>query len=226
MEELLAKFLASVRYQPDDKKGLATAFLIGGLGLAGYTMMNSRTRRNIDPTVDIPYPVRNLNYNPTVRERYIKLMAYHDLAPFEYRQSIIHADNLLFLEKQIANKKLTPSNDDLSAAWRHYILALENLLEIQNEVKSVMGESHGLTANIQVEKIYAELMKHFINIMRTCGKFNPEDMLERAQYDIEKALKRNVFSKERKRRRRNKWEKYKRESRRHHKQKHSQHSKD
>jgi hypothetical protein len=180
---------------------------IGFVGMGVYQLGMRVAQRNINPSVDLEDRADSINLNPIIRDSFVNLQSYRSLNPWLFRTSLQNVDHLLFLENALLTKQISPSQNDKAISFSHFRMGVVRLNQFQLIVKDKLGNSHAMAVNIFVKKIYDQIQKHFLNVLHICSRFNPGDLVARAQQEIDEAMK-NYKKGERYGERKSKWEKF------------------
>jgi len=199
--DILAKFAASaaapkskskpkpgVTLYASDVKQLVGYGLLGFLGFAGYHMVQTIAKRQINACADFIDPVESMNADPTIRDALLTLQNYRKLNPWLFRSAVQNIDQLLFLESALLAGDIKPVKNDKVAAFSAFRVGLNRLGQFQQLIKEKMGTEHAMAANLYVRKIYDNMQTHILNILHMCSDFKPEHLIERAPLEINKIV--------------------------------------
>jgi len=174
---------------PDDAKKFLKWGALGFIGLGAYQLFMTVAKRNINPSVEFTDPVESMNHDPIIRDSFIHIQPYRKLNPWLYKSALQNVDQLLFLENALLSQEVSPVRNDKVAAWSHFRMGVNRLNQFQFLVRERMGNDHGMAVNLFVRKIYDQMKKHALNILHLCSEFKPENLIARAPFEVERALK-------------------------------------
>lgn len=174
---------------PDDAQKFLKWGTLGFVGLGLYQLFMTVAKRNINPSVEFKDPVESMNCDPIIRDSFVHIQSYRKLNPWLFKSALQNADKLLFLEDALLSQKAFPVRNDKVSAWTYFRLSVNRLNQFQYLVRERMGNEHGLAVNIFVRKVYDQLQKHVLNVFHLCSEFKPENLIARAPFEVERALK-------------------------------------
>ncbi len=163
--------------------------LLGFLGFAGYQMVQTISKRQINACADFIDPVESMNCDATIRDALLTLQNYRKLNPWLFRSAVQNIDQLLFLENALLSGDIKPVKNDKVAAFSAFRVGLNRLGQFQQLIKERMGTEHAMAAHLYVRKIYENMQIHIVNILHMCSDFKPENLIARAPLEIGKILK-------------------------------------
>jgi len=178
-----------VMLHQDDAKNFLKWGTLGFVGLGVYQLCMTMAKRNINPCVEFMDPVESMNSDPIIRDAMITLQSYRELNPWLFKTALQNIDQLLFLENALLSQQIQAVKNDKVASWSFFRMAIHRLGAFQYLVRERMGTEHGMTVNIFVRKIYAQLQKHILNILHMCTEFKPEHLIANAPLEINRILK-------------------------------------
>lgn len=161
---------------------------IGFLGLGIYTIGMKVAKRNINSAIDLKDQTESVHLDQTVLEAFLNLQSYRDLNPWLFRTALHNIDHLLFLEDVLLRKVTLPTHNDKIISFSYFRIAVSRMNAFQLLVKERLGNDHGLVVNILIKNVYTQLQKHLLNILHMCSEFKPENLIARAQQEVDKAL--------------------------------------
>lgn len=207
-----------LKFYPDDTKRFLQWGALGFLGLGAYQMFMTLAKRNINPCCELKDRTESLNNDPMIRDAFIHMQNYRELNPWLFKSALQNTDQLLFLEDALVSEKTVPVRKDKELAFTYFRMAVQRLNQFQMLVREELGNEQGMCVNIFVKKIYEQLQKHLLNTFHMCSRFKPENLIVRAQAEVQTALRnyrKNIPYKNPLR----KWEKVKRKKHRRRKEK-------
>jgi hypothetical protein len=179
-----------LQFYPGDAEKFLKWGTVGFLGFGLYQMAATLAKRNVNPCFEFKDPVEAIQYDPIIRDALIQLQSYRDMNTWLFKTALQNIDMLLFLENQLLTQKTVPVRQDKNLAFTYFKMGINRLNQFQHLVRSTLGNEHGLTVNILVKQVYTQMQKHLLNVLHLCSKFRPENLIQRAPLEIEKALKR------------------------------------
>lgn len=182
--------IGGLQLYPGDAQKFLKWGSIGFLGFGLYQMAVTLAKRNVNPCVEFKDPVEAMNADPIIRDALIQLQNYRELHPCLFKTSLQNIDQLLFLENALLSQKVHPVKNDKDIAFSHFRVGVNRLQHFQFLVRKEMGNEHGMTVNILVKRIYAQMQKHLLNVLHLCSEFRPENLVARAPLEVGVALRR------------------------------------
>lgn len=174
-----------------DKADVRTAFKCGTLGLTAlaglYAVKHVKRSEVVEKLTD---PSERLHFDPIVHQNLCKLQAYRELEPELFSKIVSGCDHLIFLEHGLISKTIVPTQNDRYVAFVHFYAAVNGMNVFQRLVLQDLGNEHGKCASVLSEQIYAQLIKHVMNVLHMCSDFNIDNLLLRAPREVDIALQR------------------------------------
>jgi hypothetical protein len=178
------------KFRPGDAQDFLKWGIVGFVGFGAYQMASKLARRTADPMSVLVDPVESIGNDPVILEALVKIQSYRELNPWMFSMAVRNIDHLLFLENALVSKEVQPVRNDKALAFTYFRIALTRLNTFQHLIKHKLSNKHAMAVNIYTEKIYDQLKKHFLNVLHLCSVIRPENLLKRAEEDVEAAMKR------------------------------------
>jgi hypothetical protein len=173
---------------PGDLKEVLKVGALGAAAASAYFMSMKVANRRIDPCIDLIDKPENFNLDPIIRANFVKLQAYRDLDTHLFKSAIANVDRLLLLEHVLASKQVKPAREDKYLATTNFKMAYMRMSELQLLAQENLSPSHVKTVDLFIKPIFAQLQKHYSNVLAFCTEYNPSDCMEQAPEDIAKAM--------------------------------------
>lgn len=175
---------------PGDFGKIAKWCVIGAVGFSAYQTAVMMAKRNVNACVDFKDPVEAMHNDPIIRDSLIQMQNYRELNPWLFKTALQNIDQLLFLENALLSQSVYPAKKDKDIAFTYFRMGVNRLSQFHFLVTKELGTEHGMTVNILLKRIYAQMQKHLLNILHLCSQFNPENLIARAPLEVQSALRR------------------------------------
>ena len=174
----------SIQFQKKDASQVLRWGMVGFAVFGAYNMSSTILRRQIDPSGELVDECGSLHNDPTLCKLLIDLQHYRSLNPWLFSTAILNIDTLILLENGLVTGYIDPARNDKVIAFTHYKVAVDRLNMLLYEIKTKLGNDHGLLAHNLINDIYKNLRKRFLNILHLCSQYNPQSLIRRAEDEI------------------------------------------
>ena len=175
--------------QPQDLTKFVQLGALGFMGFGAYGVLQSLAHRTRFPEAQLVDDTESLTADPVVLKAFVQLQNYRRLSIHLYKSSLMHVDQLLFLEGALRNQDIEPRIDDKAEAFTHFRIAVKRLQEFCFLVKKRLGNEHFVAVQLLVQSIYDQLQKHLENVFYFCGQYDPQRFINKAKKEVKRAMR-------------------------------------